>query len=353
MGAGFTGLWTALYLRQLFPSRKITVVERGITPAGASLRNASFACFGSVTEILSDIDSMGSEKALQLVGMRFEGLRILQKILAAAPIDFTICKGYELLADEQKLNRIGTLNEWLYLITGSPDTFTLASDKIESFGFNGVSHLIENRFEGSLHPGKLLNSLWQLAVRTGVQFLFDTEIKEVEETPDRIKLVTQNGPALYAAQIVYCTNAFSGQLLPEVDLVPARGQILLTAPIPALKFNGTFHYEEGYYYFRNLGDRILLGGARNTSFQTEYTLDAFTSLPIQQALERFLSTVVLPGQQPQIEQRWAGIMAMGKEKMPIVEQLTARSFCALRLGGMGVALAPVVGRTVAELMRKG
>ena len=343
-------MWTGIYLKQKFPSKKITIVERGVTPAGASARNAGFACFGSPTEILSDIELMGKEQALQLLSMRFEGLRTIQKIFANGPIDFTVCKGYELLDHARDLDQLPMLSAWLYELTGSPETFCQQDEQLSQFGFESIAHLAENRFEGSLHPGKLLSALHQLSVKMGIRFLFSTEVRDVEERSTGIKLITVKGPNLVTDRLVHCTNAFSNRLLPKIDLVPARGQVLLTEPIPGLRFRGTFHYQEGYYYFRNLDDRILLGGARNTSFQTEYTLDPFTTLPVQQALETFLTTVILPGQQPVITHRWAGIMAMGKEKMPVVEQLSDRSFCALRMSGLGVALAPTVGRKIAEMM---
>jgi glycine/D-amino acid oxidase-like deaminating enzyme len=62
--------------------------------------------------------------------------------------------------------------------------------------------------------------------------------------------------------------------------------------------------------------------------------------------------VILPRFQNQyvVEQRWAGIMAFGKEKMPIIRQLAPNLFCAVRMSGMGVALAPVVGKKVAKMM---
>ncbi|MGJ7031556.1 glycine/D-amino acid oxidase-like deaminating enzyme [Niabella hirudinis] len=343
-------MWAGIYLKQKYPSKKILIVERGVTPAGASARNAGFACFGSPTEILSDIEIMGKERALQLLSMRFEGLRTIQKIFANGPVDFTVCKGYELLNDERALEQLPLLNTWLRELTGSPSTFCTLDEQLPAFGFANVAHLVENRFEGSLHPGKLLNALHQLCVKMGIRFLFSTEVRDIEEQASCLKLVTVDGPNLVTDRLAHCTNAFSNRLLPKMDLVPARAQVLLTEPVPGLKFRGTFHYQEGYYYFRNLGDRVLLGGARNTSLQTEYTLDSFTTLPIQQALEAFLCNVILPGQQPVITHRWAGIMAMGKEKMPIVEQCTNRSFCALRMSGMGVALAPAVGRKLAEMM---
>uniref|UniRef100_UPI00374DAD7D FAD-dependent oxidoreductase n=1 Tax=Niabella hibiscisoli TaxID=1825928 RepID=UPI00374DAD7D len=60
--------------------------------------------------------------------------------------------------------------------------------------------------------------------------------------------------------------------------------------------------------------------------------------------------MVLPGQQPVIQQRWAGIMAMGPDKSPVLKQLTDRTFCSVRLSGMGVALAPMMGKMLAEMI---
>ena len=79
-----------------------------------------------------------------------------------------------------------------------------------------------------------------------------------------------------------------------------------------------------------------------------------TSEFIQYELEKYLAEVILPHFQNQytIEYRWAGIMAFGKEKMPIVKQLSDSVFCAVRMSGMGVALAPVVAQRVTSMMTK-
>ena len=350
VGAGFSGLWAAFHLKQRYPSKKITIIERGATPAGASGRNAGFACFGSLTEILSDIKTMGSEKTAQLIAWRLEGLKIIRQYFNDSVIDYFNTGGYELLQQEEPLESIGTINSLLYNLTAATETFVLKDNLLNDFGFGTMSHLVENRFEGSLHPGKLLVALTQKLVSMNVQILFGTELKSFEETSRSVILNTQDRRSLEAEQVIFCTNAFSRKLLPELNIVPARGQVLLTEPIPGLKFKGVFHYDEGYYYFRNLGNRVLLGGARNSSFQTEYTLDAFTSLPIQETLEQFLTTVVLPGQSPLITHRWAGVMGMGTEKHPIVKKLTERTYCSLRLGGMGVALAPSLGKLLAEML---
>jgi gamma-glutamylputrescine oxidase len=73
---------------------------------------------------------------------------------------------------------------------------------------------------------------------------------------------------------------------------------------------------------------------------------------IQQELERFLADIILPRYKNKytIDMRWSGIMGMGSEKMPIIEEVQPAIFCALGTGGMGVALAPVIGQQVAEMM---
>ncbi|MDP9230450.1 MAG: FAD-binding oxidoreductase, partial [Bacteroidota bacterium] len=73
---------------------------------------------------------------------------------------------------------------------------------------------------------------------------------------------------------------------------------------------------------------------------------------IQQELERFLREVILPAnKQPYtIDYRWSGIMGMGKDKLPDVTEIKPNVFCAINLGGMGLALAPLIGKKVSRMM---
>src|SRR5690606_14168336 len=122
--------------------------------------------------------------------------------------------------------------------------------------------------------------------------------------------------------------------------------------INELPWKGTFHFNEGYYYFRNLGKRILLGGARNKAFADEETFSLDTSDFIQQELELFLSEVILPGKTYTIDHRWSGTMGMGKSKLPNISQVSENVFAIVNLGGIGVAIAPYLGQEVAALMKK-
>lgn len=350
IGSGFTGLWSALSIKEKFPGKSILVIERNEVPLGASTRNAGFACFGSLTEISADAQSMGWPKTLALVRMRFDGLKKIQHYFRNEEIDFELCGGYEIINNEDALNRMDEVNANLKPVTQVEKTYSLAQEKIKEFGIENSKYLVHNPLEGSLHSGKLVQKLIEKCQNLGIEFLFGTEVSEIVENDNSVRIRNKKNYEILCDQLVIATNAFAPELLDNLEITPARGQILLTEPIENLKLKGTFHYDEGYYYFRNLGNRILLGGARNQDFKTEETTELLTTDFLQNHLEEFLKNVILPHHKVEIAYRWSGIMAMGNEKAPIVEKISARQIVAARLSGMGVALAPVIGEKVSELL---
>lgn len=350
IGAGFSGLWTVISIKEKYPEKSVLIIERNAIPLGASTRNAGFACFGSLTEVIADAQKMGWEKTLDLVKMRFEGLQKIRKYLKDDEIDFELSGGYEILNDDRPLQKLDIVNEKLKTVTGLDKTYFLNQEKIKEFGLGKSEFLIENPCEGSLHSGKLLQKLLEKCHEQKIEFLFGTEVKTIDENADEIEVCLSEDLSVKAGKIIYCTNAFSSKFLEKEEIIPARGQILLTEPVDGLKLKGTFHYDEGFYYFRNLGNRILLGGGRNQDFKTEETTAFETTEFLQNHLENFLKEVILPNQDFKIALRWSGIMAMGSEKIPIVKQLSERQFCAIRLSGMGVALAPKIGEMVVEMI---
>jgi len=361
VGSGFTGLWSALHLKSIYPAKKITILERGMIPTGASTRNAGFSCFGSPSELLGDADVMGEANMWHLVEQRYKGLLEIRKHFTDETIGYDDCGGYECFTGNTSdwticQTKLGWLNNGLKKITGKEHVFNIADEKLLQFGFTGFEHMIENKLEGGIHSGKLLMALLQKVQSLGVSVLTNIELTEFAEKNEVIELQCksntpeQSGYNFKTNQLLLCTNAFTKYIVPTMDIIPNRGQIFITDPIDNLPFRGTFHFDKGFYYFRNVGNRLLIGGARNKAIDEE-NVDAFeiTSL-IQNELERFTKTHLLPNFHFTISDRWSGIMAMGSEKSPIVQQLSDKVFCCVRMSGMGVALAPVVAMEIAALM---
>jgi glycine/D-amino acid oxidase-like deaminating enzyme len=374
VGCGFVGLWTAYEAIHQNPKLNITILERGTIPSGASTRNAGFSCFGSVSELMSDIQLMGEATMLETVKMRYDGLQRIQEVFKAKEIDYNQWGGYELfegkkgarndesgMYDISKLeSNIAYLNKILAPALKTPKKngkylpiYTNASKDIKKLGFQGIEALAFNQLEGQLNSAKLVLALQKAVQAKGVQILFNTEVKKFKSHKKGVTITTNLEAVLETKQFLVCTNGFAKQLIPSLDVVPARGQVFVTEPIKNLKFKGCFHFDEGYYYFRNLGNRLLLGGARNADFKNEKTYSLETSATIQKVLEDFMMQRILPkgSKKPKIELRWSGTMGMGSIKKPIIEQVQPNVYCAVRMSGMGVAIAPIVAKKALKLMK--
>src|SRR6202008_1873633 len=154
---------------------------------------------------------------------------------------------------------------------------------------------------------------------------------------------------LKTPKMILATNAFANQLFPDLKVIPGRGQVLVTKPIPGLKLKGTYHFNDGYYYFRNIDDRVLFGGGRNLDFKKEETWDFGHTEQVKQQLITYLDEMILPGQLYEVDYWWSGIMGFGEDISPIIKEVQPGIFCAVRCNGMGVAMGSLVGEEVANL----
>jgi len=353
-GSGLVGLWTALEIRSKYPRAKITIIEKDSIPRGASTRNAGFACFGSPTEMLHDAALLGEDKMWELVEMRYRGIKKIRKTFADKKIDFDKCGGYECFIKEKQhieniAGRLSSLNKGLKAITGKKTNFVFANEKISDFNFTGFDSMIENRHEGGLHSGKLVQALIRKVLKADVQIISGKEILGWNDDGKKVAIDTAKFQ-FKTGKLVVCTNALSQKLLPTCNIKPVRGQILLTAPIKNLKMKGTFHYDEGFYYFRNLGEKILIGGARNSSFEAEETAEMVTTEGIQQTLEQFVKSHIKTSSPVVVTHRWSGIMGLTTTRLPMIEQVSNNITAVVACNGMGVAISPIIAEKVAGIL---
>ncbi len=350
VGSGIVGLSCALELRRKFPNAKVLIIEKGILPQGASTKNAGFACFGSISEVLDDLRTHTPEEVAELVRKRWEGIQLLRATVGDRAMDFQQLGGHELfLKKDHELyweceGALERINSLLKPVFGRP-AFTKNPN---SFGFRGIeASVITNELEGQIHTGKMMNALLAKAQASGVFLLNATEVLDFEEN-DRGVRVSVRGMDLTTKKLLVATNGFVGRWMEDVS--PARAQVLVTKPIPGLKIKGTFHLDRGYYYFRNTGDRILLGGGRNLDFKGEETEEFGLTEKIQDQLQTLLEEVILPGIPFEVDRRWSGIMGTGPLKKPIVIKRSDRVAFGVRLGGMGIAIGSSVGKELAGLV---
>lgn len=355
VGAGFTGLATAIHFQKKHPKASVLVLERGMFPTGASTKNAGFACFGSLTEILDDLWSMTQDEVLKLVERRYRGLKSIRREFGDDALSYRHRGGFELIQSDQikALDQLEDMNKLLKSIF-KKKVFTTVQDYRE-YGFSDhIKAIVHNHYEGELDPGAYLNALWRKASHLGIKILTGMEVAELDPDLGEVS-VRNNGSSstsvFQANRVAICTNAFSKHLVPDLELEPGRGLVMISKPLGFdTPWKGGFHYDKGYVYFREIDGRLLLGGGRNQDFKGEQTAEFGSNPTIKAYLEHLAKEVIFPYREFSWDKEWSGIMAFGSKKVPTIQPIGKKSAVAVRLGGMGVAIGWEVGKELSGIL---
>ncbi len=306
IGAGIVGLSSALFYKRANPAARVLVLDKGFIPEGASTRNAGFACVGSVGELLGDLEYDTEQNIKARLLKRCEGLQLLRETLGDEAIDYENCGGYELFTSEKKFEEVASRIDHFNRILNE---LSYGKDVYQPARFEGYP-VIYNRLEGSLHPGKMMRALVKKATAAGVEIRWNTPVIRLKD--DRVKVEGNLEPE--AAQILVAANGFTVKLLPELPVKPARGFVMVSDEWKDMPWKGIFHHNRGYIYFRNAGNRLLIGGARHIAKDEEETNQFGINLMIKNHLLQFAKEVLKLPKKCKIEYEWSVLWASPKRK---------------------------------------
>lgn len=351
VGMGLVGLQTAIHIKEEEPKAKVVVIDRHSWGLGASTRNAGFACFANVSEILDDLQNDSPENVYRIVRNRYKGLQKLRTKFGDSNLGYAEKGSVEVFTAENKtsltngIDSLKSINTILYTELGLDNVFQYRSNANTPRAIGAI----HNQFEGQLHTGKMYNSIYQYAQLLGIKLWGGIEVSGWQGS-DIIEVMTKDGLKLHTKNLILCTNAFTSNLLDE-DIAPCRGQVIVSEVLDKLPCKGIYNYDKGYYYWRDIDNRILLGGARNLDLSGETSQKFEQNDIILAELKRFMKEYILD-REVRIDYTWSGIMGLGnkKQKTPIVKKVDSQIFLAARLGGMGVALSASVAEDVKNLV---
>lgn len=344
VGAGIVGSSAALFYKEKYPDREVLIIDKGLMPEGASTRNAGFACIGSISEHQSDMQVAGKETVLGRIERRWRGLNLLKARMGEPEIGYRHTGGTEIFTDRNKFQEseayIREMNEHLEYRIGEKSVYSAGT-------YQGYPSIF-NRLEGAINSGKLIKNLHRRCARDGIRFWWNMKVQSVSSG----RLILEDEFEMNPRQILLATNGFISRLN-KVPVQPARGYVFVTETIPDLKWKGTFHYNSGYVYFRNIGDRLLMGGARDVAKESENT-DQFGINPeIKKWLVDFTNNIVKLPSGWKIDTEWSGIMGFTENKEPVIQQTEPGVWVAAGLSGMGIAVGTEVARDVIGKIQAG
>ena len=330
VGGGITGCACALELAEA--GKRVRLFEAREIAGGASGRNGGFALRGGAAPYPVLVDSVGAEATASIWRWTEAELAALGE-LAGDALRFT--GSLRLAADEEERDELR--DEYDALI-GAGFAAEWREDLPPPLAERYPAALFHPP-DGVLQPARLVRRLARRAVDAGVEIHEHTRIESVDEAR--------------ADVVVVATDGYPSGLLGELEglVVPTRGQVIATEPIAELLFEIPHYGRHGFDYWHQRPDgRIVAGGFRDVSLDTEFTADEVTTPVVQGALERFVEEHV--GRPLRVDYRWAGIFGMVFDFLPVVGRVPAddRVWMAGGYSGHGNVLGFASGRLVARAL---
>lgn len=361
VGGGFTGLWTALRLKEQDPELKITILEADQCGAGASGRNG-----GQVHTWFAEMDLLthliGEDEALDLSRATAEAVEELAELQASGRIDMDLrLDGWMWTASSTAQEDAWNAALELCEKKAEKRFLPLSASEIRARTGSGASYLgvVEPR-AGTVHPGKLATGLRALALSRGVIIHEKSPVLQIE-AGERCTLQCARGQ-LHADKVVLATNAWASAI-PELRryMYVVESQIVVTEPI------GSILEEIGWtggesicdaqshvlYYQRTPGGRVVFGrGSGHIAYGGRFGATFNRRRDGTKDNIRELRRVYPELANARIEYDWTGPIDCMAEHLPVFGTLSGipSIFYGVGFNGTGIAQTPVGGRILASLI---
>lgn len=330
VGAGITGCSAALTLAEA--GLRVRVHEARRVAEGASGRNGGFALRGGAMSYSHAREWLGgdvardywiaTERALdRLAETVGDALRRVGSLRVAADQE----EHEELRAEYEALREDGFQAEWREPLPPPLDRSFPAA--------------IFHPRDAAVQPARMTRRVALRAAEAGAEFV---ENRRVEALSD-----------LEAGRVLVATDGYPSGLLGDFEalVVPTRGQMIATEPIPERLFDCPHYGRHGFHYWQQLDDgRITAGGFRDVDMTSEFTAEEVITPTIQTALEDFLARII--GRRLEVTHRWAGIFGLVLDFLPVVGQAPAQpgAWVCGGYSGHGNVLGFMCGDLVAKAM---
>lgn len=328
VGAGVTGCSAALVLAEA--GLRVRVHDRRQVAGGASGRNGGFALRGASAPYDVVAASIGNDAAAALWRWTETELEAMRDLAGDA---FRPVGSLRIAVDAEERDELRAEFE------------AMQADGIDAEWVEDPAILLDGRFsgalrhppDGALQPARWVRRLARRAADAGAELLEWHEVRGLDE--------------LEAPVVLVATDGYPSGLLGELEglIVPTRGQVIATEPIPERVFEIPHYGRHGFDYWHQAEDgRIVAGGFRDISLDEEFTADEELTQPVQVALEAFVADIV--GRPLRVDYAWAGIFGLVLDFLPVVGRVpgSERVWVAGGYSGHGNVLGFGCGRQVAR-----
>ncbi len=358
VGAGYTGLWAAYYLKRADPSLRITILEARFAGFGASSRNGGWLSGLVPGDRHRMAKTYGREKVLAWQRALNESVDEVIEVADREGIDAGAVKGgtMEIARNAAQAARLAATvaeeRRW-----GNDVTELSKHEAAQRIQFDGLVSAYHTPDCARIQPAALARGLADAVERLGVTIHEQSAVIEIAPG----KAVTRSG-TLRAPIVLRATEGFT-PALPGLHRrwLPMNSSMIATDPVPAeiwdrIGWQGretvgdTAH---GFFYAqRTVDDRIAIGG-RSVPYRFGSRTDRDGQVPARTIglLTDVLHTILPQVRDIPIAHGWCGVLAVPRDwEAGVALDRTTGLGWAGGYVGHGVTAANLAGRTLADLV---
>lgn len=359
VGAGYTGLWTAYYLKRAAPDARVMVIDQRHVGYGASGRNGGWLT-NSVTGGRAQYErgvGRASAEAMQLA--MNQSVDEVIRVAAAERIDADIVRGGELVvaytpAQEARMRAFAAEEQsWPH----TDVTLLDAEEAHTRLRIPGLRAAVWHPHAARIQPAKLVRGLAHAAEALGVRIVEDTFVHEIRPH----EAITDRG-VVRADVIVRATEGFTSQLRGlRRQWLPMNSSLIVTEPLPVrtweqIGWEGREVLGDAAHVYiyaqRTADDRIAFGG-RGVPYRwgSRTDVDGQTAAGTADKLARTLHRLFPATRHAAIEHVWSGVLGVPRDWSATVGMDRATGLAwAGGYVGTGVTTTNLAGRTLADLI---
>jgi glycine/D-amino acid oxidase-like deaminating enzyme len=361
VGAGFTGLWTAYYLKRLQTDLRVTVVEKEIAGFGASGRNGGWASAGIAGSPSVYEHRVGRDAVLRGIRATQEAVDEIGRVAGEEGIDCGYLKTgvLAIATSEPQRRRVeATVRAQHARGLGEEDVRLLTPAEADGYVHaRGVRAASFTPHAARIDPARLARGLAEACERIGVTVYERSPALALERG-----LVRCPDGTLRAPTVLRATEAFT-TLLPgeRLTYLPLYSLMIATEPLSAEVWedlgwrDGLLVDDRRHLFFyaqRTTDGRVAIGG-RGAPYRLGESISETRerNADVRARLERTLAQTFPPTAAARITHHWGGPLGVPRDwSMSVTFDRVSGLGFAGGYSGHGVAAANISGRTLADLV---
>ncbi|TYB68971.1 FAD-dependent oxidoreductase [Nonomuraea sp. PA05] len=366
VGGGYTGLWTAYYLKQADPGLRIAILEKEFAGFGASGRNGGWLSAEFAGSRKRHAKARGRQAMIDLQRAMFRSVDEVIEVTRAEGIDADVHKGGLIHVATNPAQRrrlrdgVADLRAWGY---GEDDVRLLGRDEQrERVQVAGALEASYSPHCARIQPAKLAVGLAAAVERLGVDIFENTTVTEIRPRQQgKASAVTTRG-VVTADYVIRATEGFTASLAGQHrQWLPMNSSMIVTEPLPAdvwkhIGWQGNELLEDeahAYVYIqRTADDRIAIGG-RGVPYRFGSRTDRRGATQAQTValLWRMLVKLFPAAADVRVQHAWCGVLAVPRDWCSTVHLDHASGLgWAGGYVGSGVTTTNLAGRTLRDLV---